>query len=58
MAPAIEAAAVEAPAAEAPAGPPLPVSLPIPPERRTRCHALRDRAVDEASALQCDHHGG
>ncbi|XP_034238725.1 uncharacterized protein LOC117643760 [Thrips palmi] len=49
---------VEAPVVEALAGPPLPVSLPIPPERRTRCHALRDRAVDEASALQCDHNGG
>lgn len=36
----------------------LPASLPVPPERRTRCLALRDRAEDEASALQCDHHGG
>ncbi|KAJ1528450.1 hypothetical protein ONE63_006861 [Megalurothrips usitatus] len=41
-----------------PAPGPLPVSLPIAPERRTRCLALRDRAEDEASALQCDHHGG
>ncbi|KAK3918170.1 Equistatin [Frankliniella fusca] len=36
----------------------LPASLPVAPERRTRCLALRDRAEDEASALQCDHHGG